>query len=252
MRTVGRFLLIAAISVGCGSGDETANYEVPVTLEDPNPPPELAFAGLPDDLTVDESVCPSLSELVEPLPLESTPERVLEIADRYESVGEADERLEVAGAAAANGLRAAAAGGADLAAMFAIWDDTPTRSALWDLAMLAFDTCDVPLPDLPLGPPDRLVDVAQHLFPDADLIDPIKSWSMSITGDPPTIYWSYGYLGDDPIGTCGLLEQTLVALGYSGTFLTVHDGGTGDTGEIIDLAEAKAGDGCFRSRTEGS
>lgn len=172
------------------------------------------------------------------IPFESTPAEVTALAGAYDELGRDVGQLEPATSAVSASLRAAADRGADRQAMLSPWFDRAASSAVRELSFLAANHCASTWAGVPLGPTDRLIDLAQADHPESIVLGDIGSWSMSITGSPLTAIWAFGYVGDEGLALCDELSETLASAGFSGTEITVHDA------DVNDLADGFVGGDC--------
>jgi hypothetical protein len=224
--------------VAC-SGDETVEaFDLPDWM-DPDFGAEIPdYGGLIEGLEPTPDQCHLLVAATEDMPFESTPEAVNELARTFDELSLSAPTLEPAASAVANALRADAERGADRRAMLGLWFDRASSAALRELSYLAMNQCRSEFQMVALGPVDRLIELARRDHPDSEVLEDIGSWGMSITGEPRTIYWAFGYLGDEPVRLCQEMAETLASAGFDGTELEVHDA------ELEDLAQGIVGGSC--------
>jgi hypothetical protein len=239
MRTL---LLASALSLtlavpACAADEPQDAFVLPSWMDVDYSTPVPDFDELLAGVVLPADAC-ELLVTTSSMPFESTPAEITALANDYEDLGRDVGQLEPATSAVSASLRAAADRGAHRQAMLSPWFDRAASAALRELSYLAANHCGSAWGGVPLGPADRLIDLAQADHPDSVVLDDIGSWSMSITGSPVTAYWAFGYLGDEGVALCDELSETLASAGFAGTEIAVHDA------DVNDLAEGFVGGDC--------
>ncbi|MGD8684042.1 MAG: hypothetical protein PVG27_08850 [Chloroflexota bacterium] len=203
--------------------------------------PAPAFGDLLSGATLSAEGCELLRAATAPTPFEAEPAAVRGRADEYRALARAAPALEPATSAASAALDAAAADGGGRQAMLELWLDRAGIDAIRELTMLAANQCQAEFRWVAFGLADRILELAEHDYPASERLDDVASWSMSHTGQPRTIYWSFGYLGDEPVAVCEELNATLASVGFAGTEVRIF---RGDAEGLPDLAIAIVGGSC--------
>lgn len=203
--------------------------------------PSPEFGELLGDGTLSDAQCQLLVAANAPMPFEAEPAALSELSNAYRRLEAEIPELQPVTSAAASAVDTAVADGGRRQAMLELWLDRAGLDAIRELASLATNHCGAEYQWIAFGLADRILELARYDNPAFAQLEDIASWAMSLTGEPQTVYWSFGYLGDDPVSACDEVAATLASVGFEGTEVKLF---RGDADDLPDLAMGIVGERC--------